>query len=81
MDIKRTSGEIWIHGIELMIVAIFTIYLIYLYSIFYWTYGNIVLSVGGVFIIYFAVKFLILKRKIKKDYVKSLTDIGEIVKK
>lgn len=64
-----------------MIVAIFTIYLIYLYSIFYWTYGNIVLSVGGVFIIYFAVKFLILKRKIKKDYVKSLTDIGEIVKK
>ena len=81
MDTKRTSGEIWLHGVELMIIALFTLYLIYLYSIFYWTYGMIVLSAGLIFLIYFAIKLIIMKRKIVKDYIKSLVDIGEIVRK
>ena len=81
MDTKRTNGEIWLHGVEVMTLAVFTLYLIYLYSIFYWTYGRIVLISGIVYLIYLAIKLIIMRRRMKIEYVKSLRDIDEIVKK
>lgn len=78
---KKDKGEIFLHGIEAMVAAIFTEYLIYMYSIFYNTFGSIVLSFGILCLIYYAVKVLILKKKIIKEYNKSLIDINEIVKK
>ncbi len=63
-----------------MIIAIFTLYLIYFYSMYYNTFGNIVFSFGAVCFIYYAIKIFVLKRKTIKDYNKKLIDIGEIVK-
>lgn len=78
---KKDKGELWIHGIELMVVAIFTTYLQYLYSIYYSTFGTVVLTFALFYLIYYSVKILIEKRRIVKEYNKSLIDIGEIVKR
>lgn len=77
---KKDDGELWLHGVEVMTIAIFTLYLIYLYSIYYLNYGTLLASVGIISVVYYIVKILITKRKIKKHYKKSLKDIKEIVK-
>lgn len=78
---KKDNGYIWLHGIEVMIMAIFTLYLIYLYSIYYSTYNTLLMSVGVAYLMYYVVKIIITNRRMRKNYSKSLTDIGEIVKK
>lgn len=78
---KKDNGELWLHGVEIMIIAIFTLYLIYLYSIYYLSYGTLLVSVGIIYVIYYIVKVLITNKRIKKQYKESLKDITEIVKK
>ena len=78
---RKDNEEVWLHGIEAMAVGVFTQYLISLYSIFYARYGTLILSAGIVVLVYYAIKIIIIKRRIEKEYIKSLTDIGEIVKK
>ncbi len=78
---KKDNGEIWLHGVEVMVIAIFTLYLIYLYSIYYSTYGTLLVSVAILYLLYYAIKIIIIQRRIKTSYKKSLKDIGEIVKK
>lgn len=78
---KKDNGELWLHGVEIMMIAIFTLYLIYLYSIYYLSYGTLLVSVGIIYVIYYIVKVLITNKRIKKQYKESLKDITEIVKK
>ncbi len=78
---KKDEGSLWIHGIEIMTIAIFTLYLIYLYSINYATFSTLIVSTAVVFLVYYAIKLVIIQRKIEKEYQKSLIDINEIVKK
>ena len=78
---KKDIGDLWLHGVEIMFLAIFTLYLIYLYSICYNTFGSILFMVAILCIIYYAVKIFIMRKKIIKQYGKSQIDIGEIVKK
>ncbi len=77
---KKDNGGLWLHGVEVMVIAIFTLYLIYFYSIYYSNYGTLLISAGIVFLIYFAIKMIITQKRIESQYNKSLTDIGEIVK-
>ena len=80
---KKDKSEYWLHGIEILVIAIFTTYFIYLYYIFYNSnvLGSIIFSVIALYLIYYVIKILIMRRKIIKAYNKSLIDIGEIVKK
>lgn len=77
---KKDNGDIWLHGVEIMVVAIFTLYLIYLYSIYYSTYGTLLISTAIVGLVYYAIKIIIIQRRIETSYKNSLKDIGEIVK-
>lgn len=78
---KKDEGSLWIHGIELMVISIFTLYLIYLYSLNYATFSSLIVSVAVVFLVYYSIKLVIIQRRIEKEYKKSLIDIDEIVKK
>ena len=78
---KKDNGEIWLHGVETTIFGIFTLYLTYLYKIFYAKYWTLLLSAGIIVLIYYAIKILVIQRRMEKEYRKTLTDIGEIVKK
>ena len=83
MGYKKDKTVYWLHGIEVLITAIFTTYLIYLYYLFYNSniLESIIFSVIAIYFIYYITKILIIRRKIIKEYNKSLIDIGEIVKK
>lgn len=78
---RKDNEEIWLHGVEIMIIAIYTLYLIYLYSIYYSKYWILILSAGIIYLVYFAIKIILIQRKLEMEYKKSLTDISEIVKK
>ena len=78
---KKDNESIWLHGVEVMILGVITLYLIYLYSMYYSTYGTLILSIGIIYLIYYAIKIVIIQKRIEKEYIKSLNDIGEIIKK
>lgn len=78
---KKDNLETWMHGIEIMFITIITTYLIYLYYVYYNTFGTLIFSIVTVFVLYYAIKILIMRRKIIKQYNKSLIDINEIVKR
>lgn len=77
---NKDKSELWLHGIEVMGVSIFTVYLIYFYSIYFNTFGNILFSFAFAYFIYYVIKVIIMRRRTIKNY-KNSTDIGEIVKK
>ena len=78
---KKDNEGIWLHGVEVMIIAIFTLYLVNLYSIYYATFGTLILVVTLLYFAYYLIKIAIIRRRIHKDYNKSLIDIRNIVKK
>ena len=77
---KRDEASLWFHGFEVMLTGIFTIYLIYMYMMYYNVYGNIVFTFSIMFMLYYFAKVIFMKRKIVREYGKSLGDIDEIVK-
>lgn len=81
MSYKKDNGNLCIHGIECFILAIFMLFSTYLYVVYMKNFALIVASVSYLFGIYFVGKSIILYFKMRKQYVASLNDIGEIIKK
>lgn len=78
---KKEKGSICIHGIECFILAIFMLLSTYLYTIYFKNFHMIVASVSFLFAIYYVGKSIIIYRRMKKEYINSLNDINEIIKK
>lgn len=78
---KKENGNLCIHGIECMVIAIFMLFSTYLYTAYikeFYMYVSIFAYISG---IYYAIKSIIIYRKMKKKYIASLSDIDEIIKK
>lgn len=79
---KKDNGGLCINGIEVLILAIITLFLIYIYSLCVSrTYTIVIISMLIACVIYFLIKSLVIYIKMKKTYYKSKDDIKEIVKK
>lgn len=79
---KKDNGSLSIHGIEVLILAIITLFLVYIYSLYInRTYILIIVSMSIASLIYFLIKSIVVYRKMKKVYYKSKDDIKEIIKK
>lgn len=78
---KKENANVCIHGIECLVLAIFTLFSIYLYSIYFRDFHLIVASISYLFSIYYVAKAIILQVKMKKKYFESINDINEIIKK
>lgn len=78
---RKQNGSICIHGIECLVVAIFILISIYLYTIYFKNFHMIIASVSFLFAIYYVGKSIIIYKKMKKQYIASLNDINEIIKK
>lgn len=78
---KKENGNLCIHGIECLVIAIFVLFSTYLYTVYikeFYMYVSIFAYISG---IYYAIKSIIIYRKMKKKYIESLSDIDEIIKK
>lgn len=79
---KKDDGNLSMHGIEILILAIITLFLIYVYSLFISrTFSVIIVSISIVCILYYVIKSIIILYNMKKQYFKSNDDINEIIKK
>lgn len=78
---KKENGNICIHGIESLILAIVTLLFTYLYTIYFNDFYLIVSSVSFLFGIYYVGKSILIYLKMRKKYLESINDITEIIKK
>ena len=78
---KKENANICIHGIECFVLAIFTLFSISLYTIYFKDFHLIVASTSYLFAIYYVAKAIIMQINMKKKYFESVNDINEIIKK
>lgn len=78
---KCNKNEMILHSIEMLFISFFTLFLIPAYSLYYGSLYNVIYAAMIVFTMYYVIKSLIIVRKIKKNYYKSLSDIKTIVAK
>lgn len=78
---KKQDGKLCIYGIEMLVLAIITLFMPYIY--FYSTDSiKIICSCLSIYLsIYYVAKCMIIQRKAKKQHLDNLSDVKEIVKK
>lgn len=78
---KKNNGNICIHGIECLILSVFILISIYLYTMYLTKFNLIMASASFIFAIYYVAKSIVIYLKMKKKYFASVNDISEIIKK
>ena len=78
---KKENGNLCIHGIECLAISIFMLFSTYLYTMYMKEFYMYISIFAYIAAIYYAVKSIIIYRKMKKKYIASLSDIDKIVKK
>ena len=75
---KKDSGKLAINGIEVLVLAIVTFYLPYMYAYFHNDYNTIVILLGIAYAIYYSTKSIISTKLEKRKYKKTSSDIKNI---
>ena len=78
---KCNKNEMILHSIEMLVISLFTLFLIPAYSFYYGSLYKVIYVAIILFTMYYLIKGLMIVRKIKKNYYKSLSDIKTIVAK
>lgn len=78
---QKDNGTICIYGIETLALAIVTLVSIYVCILFETKFVLLVAIASYSFAIYYIAKAIVIHKKMTKEYIKSLSDIKEIVKK
>ena len=76
---KKESGTIAIYGIETLIISICTLISLHMVSKFNISFQKYIIISSIIFLIYYIFKCILLFTKDRKTYLKSLSDIQEIV--
>ena len=78
---QKENGHLCIHGIEGLVLSIFILFSNYLYAIDIKNFQAYVSIFAYAFAIYYIARCIILSIKMKEQYIASLSDIEEIIKK
>lgn len=78
---KKDSGKIAIHGVEILLVAIMTLFLPYIIFELDSKYQKIYYFVGEYIAVYYVIKCICISIIRKRKYSKDVSDIKEIIKK
>lgn len=81
MGYKKDSEKTFLHGVEVLIFAMVVLFSIYMYFIFFDRYNQILTYLTVAIAIYYIVKIMVIRHRMKKQYYKDHNDIKEIVKK
>lgn len=81
MAYKKDNGKIAIHGIEILLVAIMTLFLPYIIFELDSKYQKIYYFVGEYIAVYYVIKCICIAIIRKRKYSKDVSDIKEIIKK
>lgn len=78
---KKDKGDIAITGIEFLGLSLHSLSIMHIITLFKYDFRVYLLASSYIFSIYYVLKSIILYTKGRKDYLNSLSDISEIVKK
>lgn len=78
---KRDSGEIAILGIEFLVLAFHSLSIKYVITKYDYQFQFYLLTSSYIFAIYYILKAIVVYTKARNEYLKTLSDIPEIVKK
>lgn len=78
---RKDNEKLFLYGVEVLFLAIITLFSNYAYYMFFDRFNYILIGITIAFVIYYIVKIMIIKIKMKKQYYKNQNDIKEIVKK
>lgn len=78
---KKDDGKLAINGIEILILATYTLTTQHITDKFNFNFKSYSLVAGYIYAIYFILKAIIVYTKGRKDLAENLSDIKEIVKK
>ena len=76
---KKDNGMIAITAIEVLVIAIYTLSITHIVEMFSFEFGMYILTSSYIFSIYFVLKSIIIYTNEKRKYLKSLSDIKDIV--
>lgn len=77
---KKDSGKIAITGIELLVLSFHSVSIMHMTNLFKCDFKSYLLISSCVITIYYVLKAIVIYTKNKKEYLKGLSDISEIVK-
>jgi O-antigen/teichoic acid export membrane protein len=78
---RKENGSLAVHGIEGLVLSIFMLFSNYMYTMYIKDFYAYVSIFAYAFAIYLVAKSIVIYKKMKKEYVASLSDIEEITKK
>ena len=78
---RKDSGEITINAIETLVLASYTLSIIYVTNLFKFDFRYYVLTSSYIFSIYYVFKDIIIYTRENRKYLRELSDISDIVKK
>ena len=77
---KRDSGTLTMTAIELLVLAIHALFIDHVVTIYQFDFRNYLITSSCIFVIYYALKSTVIYTRARIKYLKSLSDISEIVK-
>ena len=78
---KKDDTSIALTGVELLVLSIHSLSIMHVINVYKYDFRYYLLTSSYIFSIYYVLKSIILYTKEKKEYLNSLSDISEIVKK
>lgn len=78
---KRDNGNMGITGVECLFLSLHSLSIMHVITMFKYDFRFYLLTSSYVFSIYYVLKSIVLYTKGRKEYLNSLSDISEIVKK
>ena len=78
---KKDDGSLAITGIEFLFLSLHSLSIMHVITLFKYDFRFYLLTSSYLFSIYYVLKAIILYTKERKEYLNSLSDISEIVKK
>ncbi|MCI8759554.1 MAG: hypothetical protein HFJ34_00220 [Clostridia bacterium] len=78
---KKDNGSLAITGIEFLFLSLHSLSIMHVITLFKYDFRFYLLTSSYLFSIYYVLKAIILYTKERKEYLNSLSDISEIVKK
>lgn len=78
---RKDSGELTINAIETLVLASYTLSIIYVTNLFKFDFRYYVLTSSYIFSIYYVFKDIIIYTRENRKYLRELSDISDIVKK
>ena len=81
LSYRKDNEKLFLYGTEVLIISMITLFSTYAYFIYFDTYNKILGIIAGVFVLYYLIKILIIRSRMKKQYYKEQNVIKEIIKK